>query len=205
MEYLSKLFGSPARVKILRLFMFHPDRVYDRDSVVAAARITPETASKELASLARAGVMQRKTFYKEVVRPGSTAIKKRKTVGWVLCSKYPHIDALDIFLRDTLIVSGVEIRKRLRGVGSIKLLVLSGFLIGEKDTGLDMLIVGNKLNEQSVKNVLRVLEAECGQEIRYALLTTEEYQYRRRVRDKLVRGVMDYPHKEVVDKLATVL
>lgn len=202
MEYLSKLFGSPARVKLLRLFLFQSEVVFDRDTVVRSAHVTPDTASKELAGLARAGIIKRKTFYKEVVRPGSKIAKKRKTIGWVLNTKYPYLDALSVFLRSTLSVSDTEIRKRFRGIGSIRLLVLSGFLMGRKKGGLDMLIVGNKLNTQLLRNIIRSLEAEFGQEICYAVFTVEEYQYRRRIRDKLVRDAMDFDHRALINRVS---
>jgi len=202
MEYLSKLFGSPARVKLLRFFVFNPDCVYDRDSAVARARVTPDTASKELAALARAGVISRKIFYKEVMRPGGKAPRKRKTIGWVLDQRYPYLEPLTAFLRETLAISDGELRKRLRGAGTIKLLVLSGHLIGARDRGLDMLVVGDRINQAVLQGAVALLEAECGQEIRYAVLTTDDYLYRRRVRDKLVRDMMDFPHTAVIEKLA---
>jgi len=185
------------------LFVFNADCVYDRDSVIVSARITPETASKELAALARAGVISRKTFYKEVVRPGSREVKKRKTIGWQFNQKYPYLEALSRFLRDTLVLSHTDIKKRLRGAGTIKFLALAGFLIGEKDNGIDMLIVGNKLSDKGLQNAMSILEAECGQEIRYAVLSVDDYRFRRRVRDKLVRDVLDYPHVTIVDKVGS--
>jgi hypothetical protein len=200
-EHLAKLFGSPARVKLLRLFVFNPDTVVDRDRVVADARVTPETASKELAALARASIVVRKNFYKEVVRPGSRATKKRRTVGWVLNTHYPYLEPLTRFLRDTLSISAAEIRRRLRGIGSVRLLVISGFLVGAKEAGLDLLLVGDRLDAQAIQSAIRMLEAEFGVEMRYAVLPTEEYLYRRRVRDKLVRDVLDFPHEALIDRL----
>lgn len=203
MEPLSKLFGSPARVKLLRLFFFNPGAVYDRDSVVDRARVTPETASKELAALARAGITNRKTFYKEVVRPGTKTPKRRRTIGWVLNPKFPYIPELSRFLRDTLAISDKELRRRMRNVGTIKLLVLSGFLIGEKDTSIDVLIVADKVSETSLRSAISSIEADCGQEIRYAVLPVDDYRYRLRVRDRLVREVLDFPHKVIIEKIAT--
>jgi len=159
MEYLSKLFGSPARVKMLRFFLFNPETPVDRDGVVAMARVTPDTASKELATLARAGVITRRTFYRDVVRPGTGTPKRRKTLGYVLDTKYPHLTPLTTFLRDTLMVSETEIRNRLRGVGTVKLIVLAGFLINQERSGLDLLIVGDKMDESALKTVVRGLEA----------------------------------------------
>jgi len=204
MEYLSKLFGSPARVKLLRLFLFNPENAYDRDSVVKMARITPETASKELSNLARAEVINRKTFFKEGARPGSKTPKKRKTIGWVLNQKYVYLEALTKFMRESLTVSNTEISKRFRGAGTIKLLVLSGFLSGGKEGSLDVLVVGDRLKEHIIKNAIQSLEAECGQEIRYMVLTVEEYKYRRRVRDKFMREVIDFPHIEILNRLSKI-
>jgi hypothetical protein len=204
MEYLSKLFGSPARVKLLRLFAFNPDRVFDRETIIHMARITPETASKELASLARFSFIHRRTFFKEVVRPGSGASKKRKTIGWMVDQKFPHLRALTIFLKDSMSVSDTEIQKRFRGMGGIKLLVLSGSFIGEREGVLDVLIAGDNVKENLIKNAISVLEAECGREIRYMIRSTEEYLYRRRVRDKFIREVMDFAHREVINKVLKV-
>lgn len=204
MEHLSKLFGTPARVKLLRLFLFNPERVYDRDAIVKFARITPESASKELTALDRAGVIYRKNFYKEVVRPGSKVSKKRKTIGWVLDTKYIHLAPLTKFMRESLSVTEDEIGKRFKGVGSIRLLVLSGFLVGNSEGILDILVVGERLKDSMIKNIIQTLEAECGQEIRYMILETDEYQYRRRVRDKFIRDVMDFPHQEIVNRIAKV-
>lgn len=204
MEYLSKLFGSAARVKLLRLFVFNPGMVLDKDTIVQLSRITPDTVSKELLALARASVVTRKTFYKETPpRVGSKVQKKRKSIGWTFNEQYVHESALRQFLRQTLNVSYADVRKRLKSAGNIRLLVLSGFLIGEKREGaLDILIVGNKLNEQEIKTAIRSLETEFGVELRYAVLQVEEYRYRRRVRDKLVRDVMDFPHTALIDQVA---
>jgi len=204
MEYLSKLFGSPARVKLLRLFAFNPERVFDRDDIVRIARITPDTASKELSGLARASIINRKTFYKEVVRPDSAVQKKRKMIGWVVNQKYPHLKTLTTFLLESLTLSEANIYKRFRGVGGIKVLVLSGSFIGDRERSLDILIVGDRLKEQIIKSAILSLEAEYGREIRYMMLATEEYQYRRRVRDKFVRDVMDFSHREIVNRLEKI-
>jgi hypothetical protein len=202
MEYLSKLFGSPAKVKLLRLFVFNPDTIYDRDAVVQASRITPDTASRELAALARAEVIKRKTYYKDVTRPGSNKERKRKTLGWRLDEEYPHLEALELFLRSTLTISEKEVKKRLRGTGTVRLVVFAGILIGEPDGAVDVLLVGDRLKEASLKQFVRLLEAESGKELRYMVLTTDDYLYRRRVRDKFVRDVMDFPHRLVIDKLS---
>lgn len=204
MEHLSKLFGSPARVKLLRLFLFNRERIFDRDMVVVSARVTPDTASKELTVLARAGIITRKTFFKEVIRAGTKLPTKRRTLGWVLNTEYPHLTPLVRFFRETLAVTDAEVRKRLRNIGTVKLVTIAGFLIGEEGGVLDLLIVGDRIDESALRTVVRVLESEAGREIRYAVLASDEYQYRRRVRDKLMRDVFDFPHREIINKIGVV-
>ncbi len=204
MEHLSKLFGSPARVKLLRLFIFNPEEVFDRDSVIKLSRITPESASKELASLARAGVVKRKNFYKDVMRPGSKSIKKRKTVGWVLDKKYVYLKELSVFMRDSLSVLDSDIKKRFRGIGTIKLLILSGFFVDIKNSCIEVLLVGDRLKGRVVENIIHSLEAEYGHVLRYTIFSTEEYKYRLKVRDRFVRDVLDFPHKKVIDKITKI-
>lgn len=201
MEYLSKLFGSPARVKLLRLFVFNPEEVYGRDDVVAAVRVTPNTASKELTALARAGLIKRKTFFKEVLPVGAKTPKRRKTLGWMLDPKYPHQDALRIFLQQTLTISHAELRKRFRGAGRVQALIVAGFFV-DAESVLDLLLVGDRLDDALVQRVVQGFEAECGREIRYTILTTEDFAYRKRVRDKLLRDVLDHPHEVLVDNVA---
>jgi len=205
MEPLSKLFGTPARVKLLRLFLFNPEGVYGRDDVVERARVTPAMASKELAALARMGLIKRRTFYKESARTSGTAAQKRKTLGWMLDSKYVYREALGTFLHDTLALRDSDVRKRFMSIGPVRVCILSGFLVaGDTESELDVLLVGNALESDMVDTVMRGLEAECGREIRYAVIPVEEYLYRLRVRDKMLRNILDYPHTVLVDKIGSL-
>jgi hypothetical protein len=81
------------------------------------------------------------------------------------------------------------------------MIILSGIFTGEWDEGLDILIIGDKVKERPLRERVRSLEAEIGKEIRYALLSSEDFYYRLNMNDKLVRDVIDYPHSVVLDRL----
>ena len=83
----------------------------------------------------------------------------------------------------------------------LKLVVLSGIFVGEWDLQLDLFIVGDRMQERKLRDRIKQLEAEIGKELRFALLSSEDFYYRHNMNDKLVRDVLDYPHKIVVDKL----
>lgn len=197
---MGKLFGSPARVRLMRLFVFSPDFVGDRDAVALRIRCAPAVATRELTALARTGLIRRRTFFKETGHAGRLP-KKRRAIGWTLDPAYSFLTPLRAFLTDTVAVSHEDVRKRLRPAGALRLLVLTGIFTGTRESALDMLIVADKLNEQALGTAIRHLEADFGRDIRYTVLTTEEYLFRKRVRDKLIRDVLDFPHALVIDRV----
>jgi len=107
-------------------------------------------------------------------------------------------------LRDLLLSSAAQgdtILKRLQGVGSLKLLILSGIFMGEWDTALDLFIVGDRISDRKLRERVRRLESELGKELRYALLTPQDFFYRLNMNDHLLRDTLDYPHRIMLDKL----
>ncbi len=203
MRELAKLFGSPARVKILRLFCFNPELVTDRDDVVKRLRISPESATRELAALGRAGVLRKREFFKEVGVDSKGIPKRRRAAGWMLEMRYPYVTPLRSFLTDTLLPTNDEILKRLKGVGQLRLVVTSGLFAQSSESSLDLLIVGEKIDSLALATSMRQFEAELGKELRYATLTSEDFVFRRRVQDRLVREVLDFPHELILDRLHT--
>jgi hypothetical protein len=49
-----------------------------------------------------------------------------------------------------------------------------------------------------VNSHIRALEAEIGREIVYAVFDYKEFLYRLNMYDKLIRDVLDFPHKVLV-------
>ncbi len=66
---------------------------------------------------------------------------------------------------------------------------------------MDILAVGDRLDEKKLGNAVRALEAELGRELRYAAFSTEEFKYRRGVYDRLIRDVFDYPNRIPLDRM----
>ncbi len=194
METLAKTIGGVAKVKLLRLFAFHPDALYEKEQLAKKTKITRPSLTKELAALTRAGVIHKKECAMRTEQG-----KKKKVPVWGWNKQYEHARALTVFLRDTLAISDKNIRERLRGVGKIRLLVLGGFFTGNADGTLDLLLVGDALDGDGIEKAISSLEAEYGRDIHYSVLTVEEYQFRSRVRDKLLRDLMDFAHRRVVD------
>ncbi len=187
MDPLAKLFGSPARVKLLRLFFFNDDTSFTMSDAAFRTKVLKDAAKKELSALVAAGVVRRRTG--------------KGASGYIADKRFLHYEALKAFLRDTTELSDTTVVSMVKKAGPPRLIVLSGLFTGAIESKVDVLIVGDRLEERPLTNAIRSLEAELGRELRYACFTTEQFRYRLGVYDRLLRDVFDYPNRVIFDKL----
>lgn len=182
---LIKLFGSHAKLKLLRLFLFNPAQAFSAAEAAERSRVDASAVRRELLVLRQAGLL-RKT--------------RSKAARYELNEKFPYLQALKDLLLNTA-RRGESVPERLRAAGVIKLIVLTGVFMGDVEAGFDMLIAGDRVREHILRERIKGLEAELGRELRYALLSTDDFLYRLNMNDKLVRDCLDYPHRIVYDRL----
>lgn len=187
MEPLAKLFGSPARLKTLRLFIFNKDTAYTLAEIAERTKLAKAIVRKELGDLTASGLVRKK---------GSQA-----PVSYQTNAKFEYLNVLDTFVRETTNVQPAYMVKALKRAGAPKLIALSGLFTGNLETRVDLLVVGDNLDERVLASVIRTFEAELGREIRYAAFATVDFRYRLGVFDRLLRDVFDYPHRLLVDKI----
>lgn len=189
-DTLGAIFNSPARVKIMRLFLLNPKAVLVPSAVASRSSVTPAIVRRELALLGRAGFIVRR---KE--RQGG----KKPVEGWSMNTDFEYIDAMDNLLFGTEFIDLPELGKRFKRAGKIKLLLLSGIFTHSANARLDLLVVGDNLKRPVLDRIIRSLEAEIGKELAYATFETAEFVYRASMYDKLIRDVIDFPHEEVIN------
>jgi hypothetical protein len=187
MEPLARLFGSPARLKMLRLFFFNQDASFSLDQVATRTKTSSAVTRSELADLTAAGVLRKKG--------------ERTSARYQANPKFEHVRALSDFIRETTNVRPQSVVAVLRKAGTLQLVALSGLFTGAIEPQIDLLVVGDVLEERALVQAVRSLEAELGREIRYASFTVADFRYRRGVFDRLLRDVFDYPHRVLVDKI----
>lgn len=202
MDTIGKLFGSQARVKILRLFLLNPLEAYDVAMVAEKSKVSTSEARRELTLLKNTGVINTKAFTKEIVSKRKNVKPKRKrTQGFQLKGSFPMLFALKNLIVSETPLNRDEIARRFKPTGKIKFLAISGIFIDEPEARVDVLIVGDDLKKRSIENVLRTIEAEIGKELSYGVLETSEFIYRVSVYDKFVRDILDFRHDKVIDKI----
>ncbi len=200
MDTLEKLFGSPAKVRIMKLFLFHPDSVFDMEEVRRRTQAQTDKARKEVKSLEKIGLLKRRTVKKPRAQKQSTSSMK-KVSGWTLDPNFPYLKHLQGMLVHTNPFANKEIVQKFSGTGSIKLLVVSGIFIQDWESRVDLLVVGDNLKKAALSSTIRSLEADMGCELRYTVFDTNDFLYRMNVYDKLVRDILDYPHEKIVSKI----
>lgn len=203
MDILEKLFGSAAKVKLIKLFLLNPDVAYDVVTAAERAKVSRGTARKEITNLEKIDFLKQKSYIKEVRRQKNRRIEtfRKRTNGWTLDQKFPYIEAIKSFLSNINPFSHKDIIQRISRAGTIKLLIISGIFIKNPDSRVDLLAVGDGLKQAQFDNIIKTIESEIGKEIRYTTFETSEFNYRYSMFDKLIRDILDYPHEKIINKL----
>lgn len=187
MDHLGKLFGSPARLKLLRLFLFNQQMALTPLNAALRASLDAPKARRALAELVDAGILTKRG--------------ERGKASYRVNPRYEHLSALERFIRDTTVVSPQYVVSALKRTGSLRLVALSGFFTGSIESQIDLLLAGDRLDTRALAKAIRALESELGREIRYAAFETADFRYRLSVYDRLLRDVFDYPHRLLVDRI----
>ncbi|MCH7756577.1 hypothetical protein IIC45_00600 [Patescibacteria group bacterium] len=203
MEVLSKLFGSVARVKILRLFLFNPENIFDKKEICRRSKLQPHTVSGEVALFERIGLIKRRSFFKEVEQKRGRRKKmvKKRVQGWVLNDTFLYREPLQLFLLKTATLENNYILRKLRSAGKLKVVIVAGVFIQNWDSRVDLLVVGDSLKKSKLERAIKDIEAEIGMELRYTVFNTKDFKYRLGIHDRLVRDILDYPHQKLLDRL----
>jgi len=209
MDTLEKIFGGSNKVKIMRLFLFNPQTSFDLKDISQKTKTSLDRARIEIKNLEKVNLIKKRSFLKEIPIKNTRSketnkVKKKRTNGWILDEKFPFLLPLQNFLINITSSQHREIMKKLKKVGSIKLLILSGVFIQEWDSRVDILIVGDRMKRGIIENVISEIESEVGKDLKYTFFETQDFLYRIGVCDKLVRDILDYPHKKLINRLELI-
>lgn len=188
---LAKIFGSPDRLKLLRLFLLNTNDVFPVKIIAKRAKIKAGSLRREIKLLFSIGF---------IIKKKKNAGKK-KIEGWALDSAFPLLFPLKKLVLDAMPVTKKDLLKKLGRIGRLKMVVLAGIFIHKDDSRVDLLVVGDKLKKNILEKVLKEIEAEIGKELDYAFFETKDFLYRLNIYDKFIRDILDYPHQSILDKL----
>lgn|ERR1035437_10197213 len=192
MDTLAKLFGSAAKVKLMRLFLFNTDASFSAKDIASRSKVNTREVKREVLTLMALGMIKKRTIQGKGKGGG---------VVYTLDTKFPYLQALKNLLITVSLNADDTLVKKFSKVGRIKFFLASGVFLQQWDSRVDLLIVGDGINLSGIEKVISGIEAEIGKEISYSAFETEDFLYRLGIHDRLVRDVLDFPHTALVNRL----
>ena len=198
-QILEKLFESIPKVRILRLFMHNLDEQFPVSDIAKRAQVRIAAARRELGKLIGAEIIKQKII--RVPGSGSRMTRDKKIKIFQVNTDFPLLPEL----RDLVIKSSVASRKnilrQIKGMGRVKLAVLSGVFVNSDNARTDLLIVGDDIKKSKLASFLVHTESELGRPIQHTLMDTEEFRYRMDMYDRFLRDILEYPHEKIINRL----
>ena len=195
MDILTAIFGTQAKVRILRLFLFNPETPFFLQEMVERTKRSSKEVSHELSMLVKADLLKKRLTTKEV------GGKKLHGLSYQLNPKFVYLDELKNFLTVASVSADESLLRRFSGVGKLQLMVASGLFVQNWESRVDLLLVGDNLDLKKIEAVIKGLEAEVGKELAYSAFETADFEYRLGIHDRLIRDILDYPHVTLLDRL----
>lgn len=226
METLSALFGSSAKVRILRLFLLNESIPYSLEEISEKSQVKVSEVKEHVKSFEKINLVISKSIMRDMeivvqkrklvptTTPSGRPSKKKavkiikevknvhkKVVCWTLNAEELIVSPLRALLIESEMVKSKDIAKRLGKSGAVKLLVLSGIFVKNAHDKVDIVMVGDKIDQKHFQKQLKQIEAEVGKELRYSVFTPEDFAYRMQMFDKYLFDVFSKPHEKIIHKM----
>ena len=188
---VEQLFGSKTRVKLLQLFYSNPNRSFYVREITRKIDEQINSVRRELANLLSIGLISSDT--------------NNNRLYYEVDQSYEHYKALSTIFGGG-VVGTVEAPtpagnqpQNIKALGNVDLALFTGQFTRDETSGIDFLLVGD-VNLTKVTKFVAELEAQEGKEIRYAVMTPDEFHYRQQVNDRFLALVLSSKKQVLLDK-----
>ncbi len=196
---IEQLFGSKTRVKLLRLFYSNPNRSFYVREITRKIDEQINSVRRELSNLLSIGII--------------ASDNTNNRLYYEINQDYEFYEPLKtIFGSGDMVVAGEEevavpvssIKidpevAELASLGNVDLALYTGQFTRDDSSGIDMLIIGD-LNQAKLNKYMKELETKEKKEIRYVVMSPEEFNYRRQVKDRFITTVLSAKKQVLIDK-----
>ena len=191
---LENIFGSRTRVKLLKLFLNHPEEKFFVRELSRAIEEKINSVRRELENLERVGLIK---AVPEIT--GAIGKKDKKKFYTVDTNFILYPEFKNLILKSRLLLER-SLAQEINNLGKIKFLMLTGFFVDNNKAKTDLLVVGN-IDRQKLKKLIAKMEKSFEQEIRFTVMSTQEFNYRNQITDKFLFEVLEGKKIVLVDNL----
>ena len=215
---LGKLFGSNSRVKILKLFLSHPEEKFYIRQISRHLKLQINSVRRELDNLEKFGLLtsapiEDDTDEEELVIQTIEDIKQAKIKGkrkkpvvdiksdkkyYRVNTDFVLYEEIKALVQKAQVLYEKDFATKLNNLGKTKLMILTGFFVNQPHMPIDLLIVG-RINKQRLRKLIAELEDDMGREINFTIMDTKEFKYRRDITDVFLYDILEGKKLVVID------
>lgn len=174
------------KVKLLKFLLHNRDNWFAASELSEKTRISAKDLRRELDQAVRHGVVEKK--------------KKDKILHYRL-QRVPEITVLEEIIFNLGDSFFEAMKERVESLGNVQMCILMGAFLQRDHDRVDLFLVVDELNDRRFETFIQAVESELGTEVRYALMTTKDFNYRRDMFDKFVLSILEDTRTRVlVDK-----
>lgn len=187
---IEQLFGSKTRVKLLQLFYSNPNRSFYVREITRKIDEQINSVRRELSNLLNIGIIE--------------SDNNNNKLYYEVNQKYDFYEPLAaIFGGDKAQVAAepivdTDIKSELKALGRVDLALYTGQFTRDESSGIDALFVGD-INNHALQKFITELEEKEGKEIRYTLMSLDDFKYRQQVKDRFINNVIDAKKQVIID------
>lgn len=183
---IEQLFGSKTRVKLLQLFYANPNRSFYVREITRKIDEQINSVRRELANLLNIGIISSETTNNRLYYEVNQKYEFYKPLSTIFGNTAPAKD-------------DEESDEDFKNLGRVDIAILTGQFTLDDRSGADLVLVGD-INLTQLKKYVGELEKKEGKEIRYAVIPTEEFEYRRRLNDRFLTQVLESKKQVLIDR-----
>lgn len=189
---LNQLFGSEARVKILNIFLTKPDGQYYLRQLARDLELQVNSVRRELLNLEQLGL----------IIPVVSETKSKEKKYYAVCRDFLLFNEIKALFIKAQLISTKDFAENVQKVCTPKLLILTGFFVGNTDSKTDLLIVG-KVNREKLLKLIKELEESTAREINYTIMDEKEFFYRQEIFDVFLHKITEGKKIVITDNLTS--
>ncbi|HQF56933.1 MAG TPA: hypothetical protein PK831_00290 [Candidatus Magasanikbacteria bacterium] len=194
---LEYLFGSKTRVKMLKTFFAHQNKSFYVRELSRLLNSQINAVRRELELLVKAGIIKETKDHNNQDYEQGSSLRKYYILD---TSSLLYLELQALLQKAQLMGEQKFIETIQNRGGEIDLFIITGKFLNDKTSPSDLLLVGN-LKERNIVKIIEDYEKDSGLELRFTIMTTSEFNDRRRVMDKFLYAIFEAQNLKIIDKI----
>lgn len=194
---LEQIFGSRIRVRLLKLFLEHPDQNFYVREITRCTRSHIHSVRRELSNLSRVGLIQVRENEILPKGKGGNGLQRKFYEANPACVIFNEVRSL--LLKSQLFLQE-ELARDFGRSGTIKYLALTGFFVDLQGFPTDLIMVG-RINKSKCIKLIEDYEQEFGRTINYTVFPVKEFVERKEMMDRFLYNFFEAKKIVLIDKL----